>query len=188
VSAAASFLLYALPDPEHSIAARALLVIGYVAAAWLWWRVGRQNRTSEDFFWWQIGATLLFLLAVNKMFNLRLLSEAGIRAIAKAGHWYERRQPVQFIVAIILPLVMAILTTVFVVTKGKSFFKRHRLALSGWVLLLSYLALRQSQEWKPALAWLQKLHYTDWRLALEAGGIALVLLSSLLSSNRSNAL
>src|SRR6476646_723490 len=53
------FCLYALPDPEHSTAARALLVIGYAAAAWLWWRVSRQNRTSEDSFWWQIGATLL---------------------------------------------------------------------------------------------------------------------------------
>jgi hypothetical protein len=46
-------------------------------------------------------------------------------------------------------------------------------------MLLLYLSIRQSQEWKPILPWLQTVGYYNWRLALEAGGIALVLFDPL---------
>jgi hypothetical protein len=159
------------------LAARAVLFLGYVAAAWFWWRAPRQTRTGKDSFWWRLGAALLFLLALNKFFNLREVFEDGIRAVAKAGHWYEHRQPAQFAFAIVLPFILAVLTAIFVAIKGRPFFQRHRTALAGWIMLLLYLVLRQSQEWKPILPWLAAMHYRDWRLALEAGGIALVLLS-----------
>jgi hypothetical protein len=174
-----SALIYALPDPERSLAARAILVAGYTAAAWLWWRAAQSKRTGDSS-WWRLGAILLLLLALNKFFNLRLVFEAGIRAIAKAGHWYERRRPVQFFVAIVLPSILAVITAVFVAIKGRRFFRPRRIAFAGWVMLLLYLVLRQSQEWKPVLPWLEAMHYHDWRLALEAGGIMLVITASLL--------
>jgi hypothetical protein len=139
-----------------------------------------------DSFLWRLGAGLLTLLAINKLFELRLLSEAGIRALAKAGNWYDRRQPVQFILAIVLPLVMAVIVVVFTVTKGKAFLWRRPAALAGWTFLLLYLALRQSQEWKPALAWLEAIHYWDWRMALEIAGIVLVICSALMSRRTSS--
>jgi hypothetical protein len=172
-----SLFAYLLPDPEHSSAARSLLVLGYLAAAFCWLRANRRARpgTAESLSgWWLLGAVLLFLLAVNKLFNLRVQFEAGIRALAKAGHWYDRRQTIQFVVAIILPSVLAIVTAAFLAVKGRTFLKRHPLALAGWSLLLLYLALRQTQEWKPILPWLRAIRYYDWRLALELAGMLLV--------------
>jgi hypothetical protein len=181
VFGATLFLEYMLPDPEHSMAARALLVLGYAAAAWVWWRSGSKTKLKADSFWWRLGAVLLFLLAVNKLFNLRLVFEAGMRALAKSGNWYDRRQPVQFVVAIVLPSLCASFTAFFLATRGRVFFRRHLSALFGWVMLLLYLILRQSQEWKPVLPWLHAIGYNNWRLALEAGGILLVVFSALIS-------
>ena len=183
MSGAASLLEFMLPDPEHSVPARALLVLAYIAASWMWWRAARTAKLKRDSFWWRLGAALLFLLALNKTFNLRPVFEAGLRAVAKSGGWYERRRPVQFVVAIVLPALCAALTTVVLATKGRIFFQRHLSALIGWVMLLLYLILRQSQEWKPVLPWLHAIGYNDWRLALEAGGIALVSFSALISGN-----
>jgi hypothetical protein len=117
---------------------------------------------------------------VNKLLDLRTLFETDIRAIAKAGHWYEQRQPAQFALAIVLPLVLAAMTAIFAATKGRGFLQRHPSALAGWIFLLLYLALRQSREWKPAMAWLEAIHYLDWRIALEVAGIALVILSAVM--------
>ena len=175
-------LAYLLPDPEHSPAARSLLVVGYVVAGLCWLRASRRARadsTGGFSRWWLLGAVLLFLLALNKLFNLRLQFEAGIRALAKAGHWYDRRQPVQFVVAIVLPSVLALLAAAFLAIKGRGFMRRQPLALAGWSLLLIYLALRQTQEWKPVLRWLSAIRYYDWRLALETAGILLVVLAAL---------
>jgi hypothetical protein len=97
---------YSLPDSEHSSGARVFLVVGYAVAAWLWWRAGRQPKFAADALLWRLGAVLLFLLTLNKLFNLRLVSEAGVRALAKSGHWYDHRQPVQFAVAIVLPVAL----------------------------------------------------------------------------------
>jgi hypothetical protein len=160
------------------------LVVGYAAAAWLWWRAGRQTKLAADSLLWRLGALLLFLLALNKLFNLRLVSEAGVRALAKSGHWYDHRQPVQFAVAIVLPFVCAVLTSIFFATKGRAFFQRHGLALWGWAMLLLYLALRQTQEWKPVLPWLAAIGYLHWRLVLEAGGIAFVAFSAFALRNK----
>ena len=174
------FLEYVLPDPEHSTAARVLLVVGYAAATWSWWRAGRRTKVKGEPFWWRLGAALLFLLTLNKLFNLRPVFEAGMRALAKSGNWYDRRQPVQFVVAIVLPFLCAAVTAILLATKGRFFFRRHWSALCGWVLLLLYLMLRQSQEWKPVLPWLQAIGYYDWRIVLEVGGIALVIFSALI--------
>jgi hypothetical protein len=160
--------------------ARAFLILAYTTAAWLWWRAAGRTRIVADCFFWRLGAVLLFLLAINKLLNLRLRFEADIRAIAKAGHWYDQRQPVQFVLAIVLPLVLAVVTAIVAATKGKEISRRHPLALAGWIFLLLYLALRQSQEWKPALASLEAIYYLDWRIALEVAGIALVIFSALM--------
>ena len=175
-------LAYLLPDPEHSAAACSLLVLGYVVAALCWLRSYRRARMdAPDSFVrsWRLGAVLLFLLALNKLFNLRLQFEDGIRALAKAEGWYDRRQPMQFVVAVVLPSVLALLTGAFLATKARSFVQQHPLALAGWVLLLLYLALRQTQEWKPVLPWLSAIRYYDWRLALEVAGMLLVVLAAL---------
>jgi hypothetical protein len=172
---------YVLPDPEHSLTARVVLVVAYVVAAACWLSASRRVRaaSSGSFSrWWFFGALLLFLLAINKQFDLRDQCAVGIRALAKAQDWYNRRQPVQFALAIVLPSVLAIVAGAFLVTRCKVFFRSHPLALCGWVLLLLYLALRQAQEWKPAYRWLSSIRYHDWRLALEAAGILLVVLAA----------
>ena len=173
-----------LPDPEHSTAAGSILVSGYLAAALCWLFAYRRARlgSGQSFSnWWLLGALLLFLLALNKAFNLRSEFEAGIRALAKAENWYDRRQPVQFALAIVLPFVLALLTGAFLATKGRSFVRCHPLALAGWVLLLLYLSLRQTQEWKPVLPWLSSIRYYDWRSALEAAGMLMVVLAALIA-------
>ena len=170
----ATILLLAFPDPEHSRLTRLLLTCAYLLAAWLWWRSGTTGTISNSFLW-RLGAALLLLLAVNKLFNLRPIFEAGLRAIAKSGNWYDRRQPVQFAVAIVLPLLLAAVALIFTLTKGKAFLGRRPAALAGWILLLVYLALRQSQEWKPALAWLEAVNYRDWRILLEIVGVGLLI-------------
>jgi len=179
-------LAYLLPDPENSTPTRVVLVAGYLAAAFLWIRMGRQARGANDSAarWWFVGAVLLFLLAVNKTFNLRLQFEAAIRAFAKAGGWYYRRQKMQFVVAIVLPAVLATTTTILLAIKARGFLRRNPLALAGWVFLLFYLAVRQTQEWKPAYRWLTSIHYRDWRLALEVAGIALVVLGGVRGQGR----
>jgi hypothetical protein len=177
-----SVLAYLLPDPEHSVAARSLLVVGYVMAGFCWLQAGRRARSGSTGSypgWWLLGAILLFLLAVNKQFNLRGLFEAGIRALARSEHWYDQRKPVQFALAIVLPSLLGILTASFLAIKGRAFIRRHPLALVGWLLLLLYLALRQSQEWKPVLPWLSAIRYHDWRLALEVAGLLLVAIAAL---------
>jgi hypothetical protein len=182
----ALFLFVALPDPEHSTLARVVLTSAYVIAAWLWWRAGTKTATYGDSYLWRLGATLLFLLAMNKLFNLRLLLEAGIRAIAKAGNWYDSRQPVQFAVAIVLPLLLAAVVVIFTLTKGKVFLGNRPSAFAGWTFLLLYLALRQTQEWKPALVWLQAIHYRDWRIVLEIVGIAMLIGSAVMNRRSSS--
>ena len=62
---------------------------------------------------------MLFLLAINKQFDLRSQMAAGIRALAKAGHWYDERRPMQFVVAIVLPSVLAIFTGAFMATRAR---------------------------------------------------------------------
>jgi hypothetical protein len=178
-------LFVALPDPEHSTLARLILTSAYLIAAWLWWRAGAKNAIYGDSYLWRLGSTLLFLLAMNKLFNLRPVFAAGIRSIAKSGNWYDSRQPLQFVVAIVLPLLLAAVVVIFTLTKGKVFLGGRPAALAGWILLLLYLALRQSQEWKPALAWLEAIHYRDWRIVLEVVGIAL-LTGSAIRSRRSS--
>ena len=181
-----SILSLAFPDPEHSSADRVFLILAYMAAAWLWWRAGTRTQTVVDSLIWRLGAALLTLLAINKLFDLRRLSETGMRAMAKAGDWYDRRQPVQFVVAIVLPLMLAAVAVVFTLTRGKIFLWRRPAALAGWIFLLLYLALRQSQEWKPALAWLEAIHYRDWRMGLEIAGIILVICSAIMSRRSSS--
>ncbi len=120
----------------------------------------------------------MLLLAVNKEFNLRGLFEQGFRALAKAENWYEKRRPMQFVVAVALPSVLALIGAIFLATKGRAFFRAQKVALVGWLLLFVYFALRQCQEWKPMLRVLDAIHYHDWRLALEVAGILLVGLSA----------
>jgi hypothetical protein len=173
-----------LPDPEHSEAARTLLAIGYVLAALCWLHASRRARLAPNGSfsrWWFLGALLLFLLSINKQFNLRAYFEHGFRALAKAGSWYDRRQPVQFVLAVILPAVLAVFVGIFLATKARAFVHGNRLALMGWLLLLLYLALRQTQEWKSIVPWLEWLHYHDWRLALELAGILLVAIAALIA-------
>ena len=177
-----SVLAFVLPDPEHSVAVQSLLALGYVVAAFCWLRASRRAAGSSSN-WWLLGAILLFLLAANKQFNLRGLIEAGIRALAKSEHWYDRRQPVQFALAIMLPSGLALLTGAFLAIRGRVFIRQHPLALAGWLLLLLYLALRQTQEWKPALRWLSAIRYYDWRLALEVAGLLLVISAPLLPNS-----
>jgi len=175
---------YILPDPEHSPPARVILVASYVLAAVCWLRASRRARgaSSGSFSrWWFFGAILLCLLAINKQFDLRTLFAAGIRALAKTGDWYDRRQPMQFVLAIVLPSILAVFAAAFIVTRARVFVRAHPLALWGWVLLLLYLALRQAQEWKPAFRWLSSIRYQDWRLALEAAGILMVVLAAILA-------
>ena len=173
---------YLLPDPEHSVPAEVLLVIGYLVAAALWLRAsrraGRESQTSFAF-WWLLGAILLFALALNKTIDFRRVIELTLRTLGQAQGWYEKRRPAQFALAVLLPAVLAVLTTIYLATKGRAFLRSNPLALAGWLCLLLYLVLRQSQEWKPALPVLQAIHYHDWRLALEAGGILLVVLAPL---------
>lgn len=179
-----SFLAYLLPDPEHSAAARSLLVVGYVVATLGWLRASRRARQapSGSFArWWFLGAILLFALAINKQFNFRAYFEHAFRELAIAGNWYDRREPAQFVLAVVLPVVLAILVGVFLATKGRVFARSHRLALMGWLLLLLYQALRQTQEWKPIVPWLEQVRYHDWRLALELAGILLVALSAFIA-------
>jgi hypothetical protein len=164
--------------------ARALLAIGYVAAALFWLRASRRDRlaTNGAFSrWWLVGAVLLILLAINKQFNLRGHFEEGFRALARAGNWYDRREPMQFIVAIVLPLVLALLAGIVLATNARAFFRSHRMALIGWLALLLYLALRQTQEWKPMRPLLEVLRYRDWRLALEVAGMLLVNAAAILA-------
>lgn len=172
-------IAFILPDPEHSAPARTALVIGYLASAWFWCRAGlRARETTPDgpiARCWMWGAFLLLLLAVNKAFDLRVHCEALIRMIAKATGWYEQRQPAQFFFAIVLPTLAGLMVLALVLTFARKFVRDHPLALAGWFLLLLYLALRQMQEWKPALNWLESVNYLQWRLALEVIGIVLVL-------------
>jgi hypothetical protein len=182
VAGPATFFAYLLPDPEHSVAARSLLAVGYVLAALSWLVASkRAGPASAGFFarWWFAGAVLLFLLAINKQFDLRAHFERGFRAFAKAGNWYDQRQPVQFVVALVLPFVCAVFVGILLATKARLFVRFHPLALIGWLLLLLYLGLRQTQEWKPMLPWLESMRYHDWRLALEFAGILLVSLAAL---------
>ena len=172
-------LLYMLPDPEQSTSARAFLVAAYAFAAWCWCRAARKAGSDYDSYWWWVGTVGLILLSINKLFNLRVVFEDTIRVIVKAGGWYDRRLPAQFVLAIVLPLVLGVLTARILMTKSKAFFEGRATALIGWVLLLLYLVLRQTQEWKPSIVVLNMMRYHDWRLGLELAGVAFVVFAAL---------
>jgi hypothetical protein len=170
-----------LPDPEHSSLARAVLVLGYLAAALCWLKAGWRARAAREKYserWWLLGAFLLFFLATNKAFDFRTQCEAFLRMAAKATGWYERRQPVQFVLAILLPVVAGLFVLTFLWTHARQFVREHPLALPGWFLLFLYLALREALEWKPALDWLTSLKYFQWRLGLELAGVGLTALAA----------
>jgi len=194
-----SSLALVLPDPEHSAIARTMLVVGYLAAALSWWRAGwratpsakleahhqqrdRSQTASGEIpqrddslaRWWKLGALLLLLLAASKAVDLRAHCEILLRHFAKATGWWEQRQPVQFLLAIILPSVAGPFFGWLVFTRARRFARAQPLAAIGWLLLYFYLACRQSLEWKPALHCLGSVGYFDWRLVLEAAGIVLV--------------
>ena len=173
---------YLLPDPEHSAAARWVLAVAYVVTGLCWLRARRRAAGGSPSAYsgrWLLGAILLFLLAANKVFQLRVVFEAAFRAFAKTGHWYDRRQPMQFVLAMVVPAVLGMATAIFLLTRGRKFARAHLLGLMGWALLLLYLGLRQTQEWKPILQWLEWIHYYDWRFGLEAAGIGLTLAAGL---------
>ena len=174
------FFLLTFPDPEHSSVARTLIALGYALAALLWWRAGSRPQNAKDSYWWRLGAGLLGLLTINKIFDLRIAVEDGLRAIVKELGWYDHRQPLQFAVAIVLPLMLVVAAAVLLRTEGMAFFRRHLAAAFGWLFLLSYHGFRQVVEWKPALAGVAAIGYFDWRILLEAGGIALVSFSALM--------
>ena len=138
-----------LPDPEHSFVARALLVAGYAFAAWCWSRAARRARSDYDSYWWRVGTVGLLLLATNKLLNLRL----------------------------VFPLI-GILIVSILATKSRAFLKKRIAASMGWMLLLLYLVLRQTQEWKPSLVVLNAIRYHDWRLVLEVAGIVMVVVGA----------
>ena len=160
---------------------RAVLVLGYLVAALCWLKAGLRERAASEKLsgrWWLLGAFLLFLLAMNKAFDFRSQCELFIRLTAKADGWYDRRQPVQFLLAVIVPVVAGLFALMLVLTKARRFVRDHPLAPLGWFLLLLYLALRQSQEWKPVFLWLASIQYDQWRLVLEMAGIGLVILAA----------
>ena len=173
-------LLYMLPDPEQSTSARAFLVAAYAFAAWCWCRAARKAGSDYDSYWWWVGTVGLILLSINKLFNLRLVFGDTIRVIVKAGNVYYRDHVAQqFVFAIVLPLVLGVVTARILMTKSKAFFEGRASALIGWVLLLLYLVLRQTQEWKPSIVVLNMIRYHDWRLGLELAGIAFVVFAAL---------
>ena len=110
---------------------------------------------------------------MNKAFDFRTRCETFIRMTAHATGWYEQRESAQFFLALILPAGAGLFLLILLRTKARQFVRDHPLALSAWFLLFLYFALRQAQEWKPALDWLAFVKYHDWRLALEVGGIGL---------------
>ena len=181
-------LAFTLPDSERLPLVRAVLVLGYLAAALCWLRAGRRAKAASESSsarWWLLGALLLFLLATNKVFDFKTQCEALIRALAKANGWYDRRQPVQFVLAILLPVVAGIFGLILLLrTRARQFVQAHPLALFGWFLLLLYLALRLAQEWKPALNWLVSIKYHQWRLGLEVAGMGLVILAAVTSQKK----
>lgn len=169
-----------LPDSEHSTSVRAGLAIAYLIAAALWRRAGLREAGTEILLkrFWTFGAILLCILSVNKAFDLRHQCELLMRMTAKAGGWYEHRQPVQFFLAIVLPASGLFLVSAFFVSSGGKFLRQRPLALFGWSFLFLYLALRQTQEWKPAINWLNSIEYYRWRLGLEVAGIGFVMVSA----------
>ena len=74
------------------------------------------------------------------------IAEAGIRAIAKASLGMMSANLCNFILAVMLPPGAGSYDVDFRSNTGKEFFRRHPSALAGWIFLLLYLALRQSQE------------------------------------------
>ena len=180
----AAEMMPTLPDPEHWPLLRAVLVLGYLAAAACWIKTGSRTDAGISRRWWRLGAFLLVLLAANKAFDFRTQCEILIRMLAKTEGWYERRQPEQFLLAILLPLVAGLVMLQLLRTQARPFVRDHPLVLPGWFLLLLYLALRQTQEWKPALHWLTVLHYDQWRLLLEVTGLVLVTLAALRAGNK----
>ena len=179
-----------LPDPEHSRPARVVLALGYLVAALCWLAAGLRARNAREQTlrrWWLLGALLLLLLAANKLFDFRAQCELLIRMLAKSSGWYDRRQPVQFFLAIVLPSVAGfVVLMVMLRTTARRFVRQHPFALPGWFLVLLYLALRQTQEWKPALVWLGSVNYYQWRLPLEVAGIGLVTLAAILAWKAKN--
>jgi hypothetical protein len=156
-------------------------MLGYLVAALCWLKAGLQARAASEKHsrrWWLLGAFLLFLMAANKAFDFRTQCELFFRLNAKADGWYDRRQPVQFLLAVVLPVVTGLFVLLLVLTKARRFVQEQPFAASGWFLLLLYLALRQSQEWKPAFHWLASIRYDQWRLGLEVAGIGFVILAA----------
>lgn len=171
-----------LPDPERPATMRLALGMAYGLAALCWVQgAARARATAADrpgvARWWLLGAGLLALLGANKVFLLRAQGEVWLRTLAQAQGWYDHRQPVQILLAVGLPVAALSLAAWWARGSGHDFVTRHRLAVLGGLVLLLYLALRQSQEWKPLLGFLESLHYRDWRFALEVIGLVLVVVA-----------
>ena len=77
----------------------------------------------------------------------------------------------------VLPLLGTLIVSILA-TKSRAFLKRRIAVSIGWMLLLLYLVLRQTQEWKPSLVVLNAIRYYDWRLALEIAGIVMVVVGA----------
>jgi hypothetical protein len=116
----------------------------------------------------------LLFLAVSKAIDLRAHCEIWFRQFARATGWWDRRQPVQFFLAIVLPAVAGLLLGALTFSRARRFSRQYPVAVLGWFLIYLYLAFRQSLEWKPALAWLVSIGYFSWRLLLETGGLLLL--------------
>ena len=74
--------------------------------------------------------------------------------------------------------MIGILIVSILATKSRAFLKKRIAASMGWMLLLLYLVLRQTQEWKPSLVVLNAIRYHDWRLVLEVAGIVMVVVGA----------
>jgi hypothetical protein len=133
---------------------------------------------QEREIWRSIGG-LFVLLGINKQLDLQTaFTELG-RLAAYYGGWYEHRQIVQIAFIMLIAATCGTITLVMIL-RSKQTSAACRLAIFGTAIVLCFVLVRAASFHHVDMFINQTVLFLRWNWILEMGGIAIVIVGSLI--------
>jgi len=161
--------------------AGSLTVIAYFAtAAFCWWLstrrgsyIGEQLRENRQ---WRFISTILFVLGVNKTFDLLSMITGLLRDSAWSYDWYEQRHKPQMVVIILLVIIASMIVLSFV--RLRQYHLVYRISFAAIIWLCFFVILRAISIHETDALISIRFYGLRMNWVLELGGIVFVMASA----------
>lgn len=150
------------PGPGDPTIAGWIIFSAYLVVAAFAARTARlESDRGSDSFLWRALALACLGLALNKQLDLHNAITCLGRNMAQSEGWYRQRRTFQLgLIAVVVALAVASLW--FVLRRLGPEWRRHRLTLTGMIILLTFIVMRAAS-----------FHHLDSFLHVDFGGIRL---------------